>query len=300
MNNYKTHTSTLHQTGFISKLTDLGMLFKFRLTMLVVFSSVMSYFIAASSVSIFEILMLILGGSLITFAANTLNQVLEKDYDILMKRTANRPLPQGRMSVSSAVLLSGFLSLIGITVLCLINVWAGLLGTASLILYAFIYTPLKRISSISVLIGAIPGALPMSIGCVVAEGTITPLAIALFAVQFFWQFPHFWAIAFLSHEDYTNAGYKMMPSKSGLPDAELGYQSLIYSLFLYPVFFAMGYLGHTSLNGVFLLTILTLGYSYLSWVLYKEVDTKSAKKLMFSSFAYLPIALFILLIFKNF
>jgi len=169
----------------------------------------------------------------------------------------------------------------------------------SLILYAFIYTPLKRISSISVLIGAIPGALPMSIGCVVAEGTITPLAIALFAVQFFWQFPHFWAIAFLSHEDYSNAGYKMMPSKSGLPDAELGYQSLVYSLFLYPVFIAMWYLGYTSLNGVFLLVLLSLAYSYYSWGLYKQVDIKSAKKLMFSSFAYLPIALFILLIFKN-
>ena len=203
------------------------------------------------------------------------------------------------MSVSAAVLIAGFLSLLGITALCFVNVWAGLLGTASLILYAFIYTPLKRISSISVLIGAIPGALPMSIGCVVAEGTITPLAIALFAVQFFWQFPHFWAIAFLSHEDYSNAGYKMMPSKSGLPDAELGYQSLVYSLFLYPVFIAMWYLGYTSLNGVFLLVLLSLAYSYYSWGLYKQVDIKSAKKLMFSSFAYLPIALFILLIFKN-
>ncbi len=299
MNNYKTHTSSLDQVSFISKLTDFGMLFKFRLTMLVVFSSVMSYFIAASSASLIEILMLIVGGSLITFAANTLNQVLEKDYDILMRRTANRPLPQGRMSVSAAVLIAGFLSLIGITALCFINVWAGLLGTISLILYAFIYTPLKRISSISVLIGAIPGALPMSIGCIVAEGSITPLAIGLFAVQFFWQFPHFWAIAFLSHEDYSNAGYKMMPSKSGLPDAELGYQSFIYSLFLYPVFISMWYLGYTSLSGLFLLTILTIIYSYLSFVLYKNIDTKSAKNLMFSSFAYLPLALFILLIFKN-
>ena len=299
MSNYKTHTRSLNQLSFMSKLTDLGLLFKFRLTMLVVFSSVMSYFIAVSSVSSVQILMLILGGSFITFAANTLNQVLEKDYDSLMKRTANRPLPQGRMSVSAAVLLAGFLSLFGITALCFANVWAGLLGTVSLILYAFIYTPLKRISSISVLIGAIPGALPMSIGCVIAEGTITPLAIALFAVQFFWQFPHFWAIAFLSHQDYSKAGYKMMPSKSGLPDAELGYQSFIYSLFLYPVFFAMWYLNYTSFAGLIVLFILTFGYSYLSWVLFKKVDESSAKNLMFSSFAYLPIVLFVLLIFKN-
>jgi protoheme IX farnesyltransferase len=299
MNNYKTHTSLLDQAGFLSKLADLGMLFKFRLTMLVVFSSVMSYFIAAAKISVLEIIMLIIGGSLITFSANTLNQVLEKDYDCLMKRTANRPLPQGRMSVSAAVLLAGFLSLIGISALCFVNMWAGVLGTISLILYAFIYTPLKRISSISVLIGAIPGALPMSIGCVVAEGSLTPLALALFAVQFFWQFPHFWAIAFLSHDDYSNAGYKMMPSKSGLPDAELGYQSFIYSLFLYPVFISMWYIGYVSIVGVLLLTAISIIYSYLSWVLYRKVDIKSAKTLMFSSFAYLPLALFILLIFKN-
>jgi len=299
MNNLKTHTKSVEQISFTSRISDLGKLFKARLTMLVIFSSVMAYFIGASSINSVAIILLIVGGTLVTFAANTLNQVLEKDYDILMKRTANRPLPQGRMSVSSAVLLAGFLSLIGIGVLCFINVWAGLLGTASLILYAFIYTPLKRISSISVLVGAIPGALPMSIGCVVAEGTLTPLAIALFAIQFFWQFPHFWAIAFLSHEDYANAGYKMMPSKSGLPDEELGFQSFIYSIFLYPVFIAIWYLGYLNIMGVVLLFTLTFVYTFLSWDLYKKVNIESAKKLMFSSFAYLPLALFILLIFKN-
>lgn len=298
MNNIKSHTNTFQHTSFSTKLADLGALFKVRLTMLVVFSSVMSYFIAASSIDLISILILFIGGSLITFAANTLNQVLEKDYDRMMKRTANRPLPQGRMTVSTAVLLAGFLSLFGIGALCYLNVWAGFIGTASLILYAFIYTPLKRISSISVFVGAIPGALPMSIGCVVAEGTVTPLALALFAVQFFWQFPHFWAIAFLAHDDYSNAGYKMLPSKSGLPDEEIGFQSFIYSLFLYPVFFALWYLEYQSGVGTIALCILTMMYSYLSWDLYKKVDAVSAKKLMFSSFAYLPVALFILFIFK--
>ena len=132
MNNFKTHTKTAEQFSFSSRIADLGMLFKARLTMLVIFSSVMAYFIGASSVNSLAIVLLIVGGALVTFAANTLNQVLEKDYDILMKRTANRPLPQGRISVSSAVLLAGFLSLIGIGVLCLINVWAGLLGTCLL------------------------------------------------------------------------------------------------------------------------------------------------------------------------
>ncbi len=298
MKNTKSHISNIDSLSFAQRLSDLGALFKVRLTMLVVFSSVMAYFIGANAIAPLAIVLLIIGGSLVTFAANTLNQVLEKDYDKLMKRTENRPLPQGRMTASTAVMIAGFLSLIGIGVLCLINVWAGLLGTASLILYAFIYTPLKRISSISVLVGAIPGALPMSIGCVVAEGTITPLAIALFAIQFFWQFPHFWAIAFLSHDDYSNAGYKMMPSKSGLPDEEIGFQSFVYSMFLYPVYGALYFLGYTSLMGVLLMTVLSIAYSVYSWELYKRVDTASAKKLMFSSFAYLPIALFILFIFK--
>lgn len=298
MKSSNTHSRSINSVSFSQRLADLGALFKFRLTMLVVFSSVMAYFIGAQSLNPIAILLLILGGSFVTFAANTLNQVLEKDYDKLMKRTENRPLPQGRMTTSTAVLLAGFLSLIGIGLLCLANVWAGLLGTASLILYAFIYTPFKRISSISVLIGAIPGALPMSIGCVVAEGAITPLAIALFAIQFFWQFPHFWAIAFLSHEDYSNAGYKMMPSKSGLPDEEIGFQSFIYSLFLYPVYGAMFVLGYQSLMGTILMTILSIAYSIYAWQLYKRVDNSAAKKLMFSSFAYLPLALFILFIFK--
>ncbi len=298
MKNSNTHINSITTSSFSQRIADLGALFKFRLTMLVVFSSVMAYFIGAESLNPIAVILLILGGSFVTFAANTLNQVLEKDYDKLMKRTENRPLPQGRMTTSTAVMMAGFLSLVGIGLLCLANVWAGLLGTASLILYAFIYTPFKRISSISVLIGAIPGALPMSIGCVVAEGTITPLAIALFAIQFFWQFPHFWAIAFLSHEDYSKAGYKMMPSKSGLPDEEIGFQSFIYSLFLYPVYGALFALGYQNLIGTMLMTVLSIAYSFYAWQLYKKVDKTSAKKLMFSSFAYLPLALFILFIFK--
>ena len=298
MKNSNTHFNSINSLSFSQRMADISALFKFRLTMLVVFSSVMAYFIGAESFNPIAVILLVLGGSFVTFAANALNQVLEKDYDKLMKRTENRPIPQGRMTSSTAVMLAGFLSLIGIGLLCLANLWAGLLGTASLILYAFIYTPFKRISSISVLIGAIPGALPMSIGCIVAEGTITPLAIALFAIQFFWQFPHFWAIAFLSHEDYSKAGYKMMPSKSGLPDAEIGFQSFIYSLFLYPVYGALFALGYQSLLGTILMTVLSIAYSFYAWQLYKKVDMTSAKKLMFSSFAYLPIALFILFIFN--
>jgi len=300
MSNLDSHTNSINAISFSQRLADLSALFKVRLTSLVVFSSMMAYLIGTSSFDLFDFVMLIIGGSLVTFAANTLNQVLEKDYDKLMKRTAQRPLPQGRMSISQAVLLAGFMSLLGIVALSTTNVWAGLLGTVSLIIYAFIYTPFKRISSISVLIGAIPGALPMSIGCVVAQGTITPLAVALFAIQFFWQFPHFWAIAFLAHDDYNNAGYKMLPSKSGNPDLEVGYQSFLYSLMLYPVILTIWFFDYLSLFGVIGMFSISIVYTYFSWMLYKRVDMVSAKNLMLSSFAYLPLALFILLIFKSY
>lgn len=274
------------------------MLFKTRLTLLVLFSALMAYLIVASSIVWQEIVILMIGGFAVTAASNTLNQVLEREYDTLMKRTENRPLATGRMTVSTAVLLAGFLCLFGTTLLAMLNVWAALLGMLSLVSYSFIYTPMKRVSPISVWIGAIPGALPMAIGCVVAEGTLTPLAIALFGIQFFWQFPHFWAIAWLGHSDYSNAGFKMLPSRSGEPDSEVGLQSFAYALFLIPVFGIVYYLGSVGVFGLLLSVILSLMYAWYAWGLYKNNNAIWAKKLMFSSFAYLPIVLIVLFIDK--
>lgn len=274
------------------------MLFKTKLTLLVLFSALMAYLIVASTIVWQEILILLIGGFAVTAASNTLNQVLERDYDTLMKRTQNRPLATGRMTVSSAVMMAGFLSLFGTTLLALLNVWAALLGMLSLILYSFIYTPMKRISPLAVWIGAIPGALPMAIGCVVAEGTLTPLAIALFGIQFFWQFPHFWAIAWLGHEDYSNAGFRLLPSKTGEPNKEVGLQSFVYALFLIPVIGMVYYLETVGFFGLILSVILSLIYAYYAWGLYKHNDALNAKKLMFSSFAYLPLVLIVLFIDK--
>lgn len=279
-------------------LEDLSMLFKTKLSLLVLFSAVMAYLIVAPTVSVVSIFLLCFGGFAITAASNTLNQVLERDFDKLMKRTQDRPLATGRMTVSNAVLIAGFLSLVGTTLLAFLNVWASLLGMISLIIYAFIYTPLKRTTPLSVWIGAIPGALPMAIGVVAAQGELTPLAFLLFGIQFFWQFPHFWSIAWLGHDDYSNAGYKMLPSKSGLPDEEVGFQSFIYALFLLPVFVTMLYLGAVGAFGFVVSLLLTIGYIWYAWNMYIENTKESAKKLMFSSFAYLPFVLIFLFIDK--
>ncbi len=279
-------------------LEDLSMLFKVKLSLLVLFSAVMAYLIVAPTISLVDLVILCLGGFAVTAASNTLNQVLERDFDKLMKRTQNRPLATGRMTVSNAVLIAGFLSLFGITLLAFLNVWASLLGMVSLIIYSFIYTPLKRTTPLSVWIGAIPGALPMAIGAVVAQGELTPLAFLLFGIQFFWQFPHFWAIAWLGHEDYSNAGFKMLPSKSGLPDEEVGYQSFVYSLFLIPVFAIMLYMGSIGIFGFIVSMLLTIGYIWYAWLMYKVNTAEAAKKLMFSSFAYLPFVLIFLFVDK--
>jgi len=294
-----TKTVNSSYSALQQKWVDINALFKTRLTMLVVFSAVIAYLVAANgSVRWEAVVVLALGGSLITFAANTFNQVLERDYDKLMKRTENRPLAAGRMTVSTAVMIAGFLSLAGITLLAFFNAWTALLGTISLISYAFVYTPMKRVSPIAVFIGAIPGALPMAIGVVAWQGEITSLAIALFAIQFLWQFPHFWAIAWVGHDDYTNAGFYLLPSKNGEKDKNTGLQSMIYSIMLIAISWWPYVLGATGIVSAIILTILGLGYTFYSWGLYKKCTKEAAKKLMFFSFLYLPVALIALLIDK--
>lgn len=278
-----------------SKLTDLALLVKFKLNITVVFSAVMAYLIAATeSVSWIGILLLTMGGFLVTGAANALNQVLEKDFDKLMKRTANRPLAAGRMTTSTAVLAAGLMCLVGTFCLSAFNAWAGLLGMLSMVLYAFVYTPMKRVSPIAVVVGAIPGALPLMIGCVAVEGYLSGLAIALFAIQFFWQFPHFFAIAWVGDEDYKKAGFNLLPSKDGQLDSSVGMQSFIYALFLLPVGILPYLLGKTGIISLIIVAILSLIYAGFGWNLYKKCTRQAALRLMFSSFFYLPLVLFVL------
>jgi len=255
----------------------------------------MAYLIAASgAINWLEVLLLGLGGFLVTGAANTLNQVFERESDQLMKRTANRPIATGRMSVSEAVMSAGFMSLLGVIMLATFNPWTALLSMISLILYAFVYTPMKKISPIAVIIGAIPGALPMMIGCVAFEGTITMLALTLFAIQFLWQFPHFWAIAWMAFEDYTKAGMHLLPSKRGIRNNNSGFQSFIYAMFLIPVSLVPYFMGHTGIISSIILLVLGLVYAWYGWDFYKKETRKTALRLMFCSFLYLPIMLFAL------
>lgn len=281
------------------KVRDYKMLVKLRLNLTVVFSSVMAFLIAGNgSINWTAVFILALGGFLVTGAANTLNQVLEKDYDKLMKRTADRPLAAGRMTISEAVMAAGFMSMFGIIFLALFNPWTAFLGMLAMVSYAFVYTPMKRISTQAVLLGAIPGALPMLIGCVAAEGELTLLGLALFSLQFFWQFPHFWAIGWLGFDDYNKAGYKLLPTKNGERDPNVGLQSMYYALFLLPVCVLPYILGVTGIISAVALVLAGLVFAYFGWNLYQKRDRKAALQLMFASLIYNPLTLILLFIDK--
>lgn len=258
----------------------------------------MTYWLVADVLLWENLVLLSLGGFLVTGAANALNQVLEKDFDKMMKRTSNRPLATGRMTVYEAVLLAGLMSVIGTGLLALLNPLTALFGAISMLLYAFVYTPMKRVSPVAVIIGAIPGALPTLIGCVAYEGTLTALAIVLFGIQFFWQFPHFWAIAWLGHKDYTGAGYYLLPSSNGEKNEQVGMQSLIYGMMLLPLGLMPYWMGVSGIISAVLVTVLGIYYSALCWQLYRKCTDEAAKKLMFTSFFYLPMVLILFLIDK--
>lgn len=280
-------------------ITDFGLLVKFRLTLMVIFSAVIAYAIVSTGpVNWGAICLLALGGFLVTGAANALNQGLEREYDRLMVRTANRPVAANRMSLSKAVLWAGLMAMFGISCLSWFNPLTGFLGTISLISYAFVYTPLKRSTPLSVVVGAIPGALPIIIGCVAFQGTITPLAFLLFMIQFLWQFPHYWAIAWLADEDYKRAGFYMLPSRSGQKDASVGLLSFAFCLLMMGNA-AIGYVyGLTSLPVTLILAALNAWFAWRCWQLYREGSNEAARRQMFTSFMHLPLSLLAVLIDK--
>lgn len=280
-------------------VTDFGLLVKFRLTLMVIFSAVIAYAIVNTGpVNWLALTLLAIGGFLVTGAANALNQGLEREYDRLMTRTANRPVAAGRMSLSKAVLWAGLMAMVGISCLSWFNPLTGFLGTLSLISYAFVYTPLKRSTPLAVVVGAVPGALPIIIGCVAFEGTITPLAFFLLMIQFLWQFPHYWAIAWLADEDYKKAGFYMLPSRSGNKDASVGLLSLIFCL-LMVVNALLGYVyGLTSLPAAACLIILNAWFAWRCWQLFRFCTASAARRQMFASFAHLPLSLLVVLIDK--
>ena len=214
-----------------SFLKDIATLFKVRLGFFVVLSAILGWFMGVDTINLTSVMLLATGGYLLTGASNGLNQIIERDTDAIMSRTKNRPLPTGRMSVKTALFLSISAGIVGIGCLGALNYMAAILGVIALVLYAFFYTPLKSRTPLCVFVGAIPGALPPMIGYVAATGEFGIEPGTLFAVQFMWQFPHFWAIAWKASDDYAKAGFYLLSSKGG-KDFTYAFLILLYSLFL--------------------------------------------------------------------
>lgn len=276
--------------------TDFSKLIKFRLTFLVVFSASISFLIGSKVNGVINWGnwgLLILGGFLVTSAANGFNEIIEKDLDKLMKRTAERPLPSGKMTNGQALVISLFMGIAGTYVLGSLNLTTGYLSVFSIFLYAFVYTPAKRKSPIAVFIGAIPGALPPLIGYVAAHEKIDYVALILFGIQFIWQFPHFWAIAWVLDDDYKLAGFRLLPT--GKRDSTSAMIIFIFTLILIPVSLLPTYYGFGGLyvGGISLLC--GFAFLYYSFNLLLKQDIKSAQKLMYGSFFYLPIVQLVLL-----
>jgi protoheme IX farnesyltransferase len=273
------------------KWKDFSKLIKFRLTFLVVFSASVTFLIGSKAtgepINWLHWGMLIVGGFLVTGAANCFNEIIEKDLDKLMKRTKDRPIPAGHMTTGQALILGLGMALAGTYLLGYLNLPTGLLSVFSILFYAFAYTPLKRLSPIAVFVGAIPGALPPLIGYVAGYGKIDEVALIVFCIQFVWQFPHFWAIAWVLDDDYKLAGFRLLPT--GKRDLGSALITFIAAFILVPVSLLPTIYGYGGfwVGGVSLAC--SLVFLYLAFMLLINRDIKSAQRLMFGSFFYLPI-----------
>ncbi len=262
---------------------------KFRLSFLVSFSAIFGFILASDNFYILDLIVLGISGYLVTAASVINNQILEKDLDSKMDRTKDRPLPTNRISKRNSLIISVFLMVTGLTIMTLyFNMVAGLLSLVSLLLYTFIYTPLKRVGPIAVFIGAIPGALPPLIGWVAFSGEISIEAIIIFSIQFIWQFPHFWAIAWIYHDDYKKVGFKLLPSK-GEKNFNTALNIMTYTLFLIPLGLLPTIFGITGIISGAVAVLCAILFLAQTFKLFKDYSRSSALKIMFGSFIYLPI-----------
>ncbi len=265
-------------------------LLKPRLSLLVAFSCAFGYGLAThGAVNWFTLTILTIGGFFLSGASVAINQVIEKDFDALMERTKNRPLPTGKLTVSEALIFAALCIAISLTLLSFYtNMLTVLLSIASMLLYCFAYTPLKRVGPIAVFVGAFPGALPPLLGWIAATGQITHEAMVIFGIQFIWQFPHFWAIAWVADDDYKKAGFKLLPSGGG-KDLNTCIQIMTYTMFLIPLGLLPARFGITGLNSAIVATICGVAFFAQTFSLMKTGSRKSAIRIMFGSFLYLPI-----------
>lgn len=274
-----------------SKMKAYMSFMKFRLSFLVIVSALSGYLFAGGNNWI-EITLLIVGGMLVTGASNGSNQIWEREYDKLMKRTQTRPLPTGEMSLNEAYLLVIVSLLVGSVLLFSLNFYSGMLGLFAYISYVFIYTPMKRVSPWAVFVGAFPGAIPPLLGAVAETGEFGIVPGVLFFVQFVWQFPHFWAIAWVAFDDYKAGGYSLLPSKFG-KSKNSAFQIAAYSFLLIPFTLLPWVLGMTGIWTLIIGTISGFIFFWYSYRLFISCEDKDAKKLMFASFVYLPIVQFL-------
>lgn len=290
----------------MKKIKDYVMLMKPSLSIMVVFSSVISYLLAPKVVEYdwTMIFLLFAGGMLVSGSANAINQVVEKHTDAQMKRTSGRPVASGRVSEPEGWAFAVITGAAGVYLLGHYFNWlsAGL-AAFSLFLYAFIYTPLKKINSVAVLVGAVPGALPCLIGWAAGDDSLTLGGWILFAFQFFWQFPHFWAIAWVAHRDYSAVGFKLLPAKEG-PTKFTALQAILYSLLLVPVTvlpYFTGMCSYETVGGMISIGLIILANLFMIGrciTLYRTMEVNAARKVMFGSYMYLPVVMFALLLSK--
>ena len=293
----------------MKKFKDYLQLTKPSLNIMVVFSSVLSFTLTPAFELYIDrwkwILLLFAGGYLVTGGANAMNMAAEKKTDALMNRTKNRPVAAGRMTQREAWFIGAVMGVAGVFILGYFFNWlAAGVATLSLFLYAFIYTPLKTVNSIAVLAGAIPGSMPCLIGWAAGENKLSTGGWILFAIQFFWQFPHFWAICWIAWKDYLKAGFKLLPSEQG-PTKFTALQAIIYSLVLVPATLAPYYTGMCNIDdmkGKISLIVVALANLFMivrCINLFRFLDTGSARKVMFGSYMYLPVVMLALLLSKT-
>ena len=287
----KTVTGTVKKSTWSLTLADFKELTKVRLALSVVFSSVAGYFLGAFTVDWAAVLLLAFGGYCMVGASNAYNQIIERDLDALMKRTKNRPIPAGRMSISMALTIAIILTIVGIVALYMLNPKTALFGTLSIFLYTSVYTPLKTKTPLSVFVGAIPGAIPFMLGWVAATGDFGIEPGTLFMIQFFWQFPHFWALGWMLDEDYRRGGFKMLPT--GKKDRTTALQIILYTIWMIvisimPVFGFTGRL-HLSIFAGILIFLLGLTMLVFAFKLYEKKNDQAAKRLMLASVLYITV-----------
>lgn len=285
MGNSKTSLATT------SVISDFKEITKMRLALSVVFSSLAGYLLGVNTIDYKTLILLALGGYFMVGASNAFNQIIEKDLDALMHRTRNRPIPAGRMSVTTAFIIASIFTLLGIIILYTINKQTAMFGAISIFLYTCVYTPLKTKTPLAVFVGAIPGAIPFMLGWVAATDDFGIEPGTLFALQFFWQFPHFWAIGWFLFDDYKKGGFFMLPT--GKQDKGTAVQTIMYTIWtlivsVIPVFGFTGTL-HLSIVAAIIVFVLGIGMLYYAIKLFKEMTEKAAKQLMLASVSYITL-----------